>query len=415
MKTKIDRELEKKELRRANELKVLEDYKIRLHAPIAPKKVDEFSFDKDDVKTFQYPIAIGNTIAEKKSDGFCVLLSIDRKCNEKIKMFSSSLNEWDPECFPEITKSMLKLPSGYYHGELLGLPTHEKFTSLDEFIAVENRPKTSVKNLTKELIEKYPLKLDIFDALIIENRPLLSRQLKVRRSILEEVVDGTKNLGLIQQWDITNKESLQQLFLQAISNNYEGLVVKDPASFYIPGSRDSDWIKLKEFLTLDLVVLGFYETPESRKAGKPFSAILVGSYNGETGKYETLAKVKVGAKKDQEEICKRVKNIVNVNGDYEKTVKAHSGIAFNPSMSKIRRKIPERLVIAQGDPVIVEIQVQDVTYTDNWHSCGLSYDNERAHSLRIPTFKQLRKDKTRAKDITTTQQIHEYMYSGLVS
>ncbi|MBI2129386.1 hypothetical protein HYU07_04055, partial [Candidatus Woesearchaeota archaeon] len=375
---------------------------------IAPKKVAEFSFDKNDATTFHYPIAIGNTIAEKKSDGFCVLLSIDRKCNEKIKMFSSSLNEWNPECFPELTKGMLKLPSGYYHGELLGLPTHENFTSLDEFTAVENRPKTSAKNLTKELIEKYPLKLDIFDALIIENRPLLSRQLKVRRAILEEVVDRTKNLSLIQQWDMTNKEGLQQLFLQAISNNYEGLVAKDPLSFYVPGSRDSDWIKLKEFLTLDLVVLGFYETPESRKAGKPFSAILVGSYNGETGKYETLAKVKVSAKKDQEDICKKARNIVNVNGDYEKTVNAHGGIAFNPSMSKIKRKIPERIVGMQ-DPVIVEVQVQDITYSDNWHSCGLGYDNERAHSLRIPTFKQIRKDKTRIEDITTTQQIHEYV------
>ena len=158
MKTKIDRELEKKELRRANELKELKDYKIRLHAPIAPKKVAEFSFDKDNVKTFHYPIAIGNTIAEKKSDGFCVLLSIDRKCNEKIKMFSSNLNEWDPECFPEITKELIKLPSGYYHGELLGLPTRENFTSLDEFTAVENRPKTSAKNLRGWLAELAPLR-----------------------------------------------------------------------------------------------------------------------------------------------------------------------------------------------------------------------------------------------------------------
>ena len=79
---------------------------------------------------------------------------------------------------------------------------------------------------------------------------------------------------------------------------------------------------------------------------------------------------------------------------------------------KIKRKIPERIVSYNpNDVAIAEVQVLDVTYKDNWHSCGLEYDGKHAHSLRIPTFVQLRTDKTRQQDVTTTQQIHKF-YTG---
>ena len=405
-KTRIQRELEKKQLRRTEELKLLQDFKMKLHSPVSTKKPAEFKFEKNKTESFEYPAAIGNTVLEKKSDGYCVHLSIDHKCSEKIKIYSSNSNEWNPKCFPEVLEDLLKLPSGYYHGELLGLkPEHaERFRALDEFIAIEKRPKTSTKSLTKELIKKYPLKLDIFDVLMMENKCLLSKPLQERRALLEDRVDQTSHVKLIQQWKVTDKKQMQQLFLWAVDDDcgYEGLIAKDPLSFYVPGSRNSDWIKLKEFITLDLAVLGFYETEERRKAGKPFSAVLVGSYNTKTKNFETMAKVKVGKREDQMEIYKLVNKTFS---DYKKT----SNIKFNPSMSKIKRKIPAKLVeYDSNDVIILEIQILDVTYSDNWHSCGFDYDGKKAHSLRLPTFKQLRKDKTRTEHVTTTQQIHDY-------
>ena len=56
-------------------------------------------------------------------------------------------------------------------------------------------------------------------------------------------------------------------------------------SLYLPGSRTDDWIKLKEFLTLDLAVLGLYETESSSKNEKLFSSMLVGTYNSKSGKF----------------------------------------------------------------------------------------------------------------------------------
>jgi len=393
MASKILRERDKKQARRRRERIELKDFDMKF--PVAPKKPSEFKFDKDNIDSFEYPVAIGNRVIEKKSDGYCVLLSV----NNEIKMYSSNLNEWDIRCFPEVSGELVKLPHGYYHGELLGLKNADRFTSLDEYTAIQKRPKTNINDVTKELIEKYPLKIDIFDSLIIEDKAMLSKPLVKRRAVLEDMIEETEHVNLIHQWKVNNKEDLQKLFLWAIDNNYEGLIAKDPLSFYVPGSRDNDWIKLKEFLTLDLAVLGFYSTESSKRLGKPFAAVLVGSYNTETCKFETVAKVKIGAIKKQEEIYQRIKHLLCDKAD---------NVVFSPEMLKIKKKIPEKVVKYGSDIVILEVQTQDITYNGNWHSCGL--ENEKAHSLRLPTFKQLRKDKTRISDVTTTQQIHDYYF-----
>lgn len=411
-KTKIQTDLDRKTKRREQECQSLAAYGLALHQPAAAKKPQEFKFDRHDLRSFEYAIGIGNTLLEKKSDGFCVHVSIDNASPQKVRLYSSGSNEWNPACFPELRKGLDLLPSGYYHGELLGLSpdSTERFTSLDEFIAVENRPKTSAKNVTDELVSKYPLKLDIFDALRIGQKVMLSRPLSERRAALESIIEPSSNMNLIQQWSVGSPQEMQQIFSLAVINGYEGLIAKDPDSLYVPGSRDNDWLKLKNFTTLDLAVLGFYETPESVQARKPFSAVLVGSYNTDTGKYETLAKVKVGAKKDQEGIFERYQSgLVLTGGSYEGAVAANLAITLNPAMAKIDRKIPKSIVGPGMEHLaIVEIQALDITHSDNWHSCGIGYDGTKAHSLRIPTFVRMRQDKSRIEDITTTQAIHQY-------
>ena len=409
-KTKIQKDLEKKQKRRWNELLELNNYTLYQAAPVPPKKPIEFAFDKDDVQSFEYPVALGNFLVEKKSDGKCVLATVDHSRHEPVKIYSSQMNEWNPKCFPEVVADLLKQPSGYYHGELLGA---NALTSIDEFKAVTNRPKDNAANLTPEKLRKYPLKLDIFDLLMMDGESFLAKPLIERRSNLEHHIQRTGHVDLIPQWIAEDKESMQSRYIWALENGYEGLIAKDPWSFYVPGKRNNDWIKLKEFITLDLAILGFYETPESQAAGKPFSAVLVGSYNPKSEKFETMAKVRIGAKKDQEEIYSQISRVIYTGNDYQTTLDASPHIEFNPAMQKQKRKIPHRIIPydENRDILVAEFQMQDITYSKNWHTCGLGYDGKRAHSLRIPTFKYLRDDKSRVEDITTTQQIHE-LYAG---
>jgi DNA ligase-1 len=50
---------------------------------------------------------------------------------------------------------------------------------------------------------------------------------------------------------------IEQAFQQARQRANEGLMIKDPDSFYLPGNRGMFWFKLKkELATLDVVVVG---------------------------------------------------------------------------------------------------------------------------------------------------------------
>ena len=407
-----EKDILKKQARRAKEIKALKHIEKKLKGPVDPKKPVEFNFSADDPGSFERPIALGNRIIEKKSDGNCVQIIIERKASEPVRYFSSSLNEWNPACFPEVTKELIRQPSGHYHGELLGLKPNgvKAFGNLDEFAAISKRPALSTKNLTKELLAQYPLKIDLFDMLRFEHTPLLSKPLSQRRELLEDKVSIGTHVQLIAQWTIGTGRKLHEKFIWALEQGYEGLIAKDPDSLYVPGSVDNDLIKVKKSMTLDLAVLGLYETPESRRAGKSFSALLVGSYNAQTKKFETIGKVKVGAKEDQDKIYAALPKLVKTGGDYAKVVDAAARISINPVMESIERKIPNKIVSYQGQEgiAVVEIKLLDVTYSQNWHSCNLAEDGVRAHSLRIPVYKQLRTDKTRVRDVSTTEKVTNF-------
>jgi ATP-dependent DNA ligase len=390
-------------------------YPIQLHTPVPPKKPSEYAFDKTRAESFGPFIALGNTLAEKKSDGYCVLVSIDRSRDDWLKMFTSRSNELNPLCFPDVTADLAKLPSGYYHGELVGLnPGKDGFTNMEEFSAISNRAIQNADRLTPELLEQYPLKIDFFDILMHETKPMLSTPFSGRRQLLEKIIgDSLTHAQLIPEWKIEDAAGLQKLYLEMIGNDKEGLIVKNPDSLYLPGSANRDWIKLKEFTTLDLAVLGLYETPESRSAGKPFSAILCCPYNQETEQFETLVKVKVDKIDEQQKILGIIGPYLVPTESFDKLTSISEGIlALNPAMAKIERKIPARMVrySPESEIAVAEVKVLDVTFSENWHSCG--YSDGKAHSARIASYVRLRDDKTRREDATSTRQIKEF-YAGL--
>lgn len=412
---RAQKELKKKLERRKEEKRQIEKehgkFVLSLFSPASPKKPTEYCFDKKDEMSFKFPISIGNTIYEIKRDGFGVEIIV----GEEVKIYSLDGNLWNIDCFPEIKPDLLALPPGYYKGELFGFnyDNRERFTSLDEFVAVQKRPKINPEAVTSELLDKYPLRIELFDILRLWQSSLLLESLSKRRGILEKIIKQTTNLGLVPQWTITNERELHKLYLYALENEYEGLVGKDPDSYYIPGSRDSDWIKLKNFTTLDLAVLGFYQTEASISAGKPISAVLVGSYNKAAKKFESIAKIKIGKKTIAEEIYEMAKNRQKVNGNADKELELNDEISFNPVITKVEKKVPFEIIdYKKMDKVIVlEIQILNVTFSENWHSCGL--DNGFAHSLRIPTFVRVRFDKTKKEEVTSTEEIQQ-LYFGEV-
>ena len=95
-----------------------------------------------------------------------------------------------------------------------------------------------------------------FDILWLNGRSLLKTALEERRALL-------RDLKLPPQFQIADvipahsAAEIEQRFQDARRRLNEGLMIKDPRSFYTPGARGMSWFKLKkELATLDVVVVG---------------------------------------------------------------------------------------------------------------------------------------------------------------
>jgi len=80
-----------------------------------------------------------------------------------------------------------------------------------------------------------------FDCLYARGKDLRTRALRVRRSVLGELVDGQHLVLPARRLDADGLEA----WAQVLARGYEGLVGKDEASTYVDG-RTLSWLKVKQ-------------------------------------------------------------------------------------------------------------------------------------------------------------------------
>jgi DNA ligase-1 len=320
----------------------------------------------------------GNSYVQIKSDGHRVQVHN----NGKLSFFTRALNELNTKVYPDVLRQITNLPKGIFDGELVGLQDGKA-----GFDAVRYRKR---EGLDMDLVRKYPLQIKFFDVLNLEGRDLIELPLYERRKILENYLDNVS-----EQWEISDANALKERYTQVTDGlGLEGLVCKNPNSEYLIGKRTKDWIKLKKFLTLDLVVLGIYKG--KGKAGEiPFASLLLGTKNN--GHYETLTKVGIAKKDIIDKIERKIK------GAYTDKIPSSVIVSDEINRKMYARKKPYMYIVPEKSAV-VEVEAMNVTRSDNWHSCGLN--NGKAYSLRISIVQNYRDDK-KPYDATTTQQIKE--------
>lgn len=355
---------------------------MKIGIPIEPMRVAESgTSDKKYIEVIKKHK--GTTLAEIKYDGYRIQV---HKENE-IRLFTSNLNPLNPEVFPDVTPYLKKLPEGIYDGELVGFGN-----ALEGFNSVKKRVRD---DLDMDLVKQYPVQIRFFDFLQLGNKELVNLPLTERRKILENHVENYS-----EQETILTPERLKDKFEEVTAKALEGLVCKNPESLYLPGSRTKDWVKLKNFISLDFVILGVYKGKEESKVSDlPFAGVLLGTRNG--NKFETIAKVGMPNREMVETLYERIKPFM--------TTKLPNSIILSPEIQRktYARKVPAYYIEPEKSAVI-ETQFLNITRSENWHSCGLEED--KAYSLRIATVKKLRFDK-RIKDSATTEQVAE-LYSN---
>ncbi|HJX25265.1 MAG TPA: ATP-dependent DNA ligase, partial [Chthoniobacterales bacterium] len=186
---------------------------------------------------------------EDKFDGIRAQL---HRNAERVDIFSRDLKRITDQ-FPELAERARKF---------------ERDIILDgEIVAFEQGRKLTFFDLQKRLGRKsggpdlfanasdVPVAFIAFDLLWLDGRSLLKAPLRERRELLRNI-KFPPQFQIADVYPAASAAEIDKIFKQARKRSNEGLMIKDPESFYSPGRRGMFWFKLKkELATLDVVVV----------------------------------------------------------------------------------------------------------------------------------------------------------------
>jgi DNA ligase-1 len=141
--------------------------------------------------------------------------------------------------------------------------------------------------------EEVPIKLIVFDLLWLNGKSFLQEPLRERRRNLESLAALPGSFRLANITRAESAEEIEAAFAAARSRDNEGLMIKEPGSFYTPGRRGLAWLKLKKaFATLDCIVVG--AEYGHGKRSKVLSDYTFAVRDDHTGELKTIGKAYSG-------------------------------------------------------------------------------------------------------------------------
>jgi len=119
-----------------------------------------------------------------------------------------------------------------------------------------------------EMSGKFPVELNVFDAISYNGENLMNTTLEKRREILEKIIHEKKwEVVLTKKLVTDDKKKAEEFFNKSLGEGHEGLMAKKLDSLYKPGRYVEGWMKIKNILEpLDLVVVKA-EYGEGKRAG----------------------------------------------------------------------------------------------------------------------------------------------------
>jgi len=200
----------------------------------------------------------GEFFVEDKFDGIRAQAHVR---DGRVAIFSRTLDEISAR-FPELHAPLAGLSTDVImDGEIITARGAEilPFSDLQK--------RLGRKVVSSELLASTPVVFVAWDLLYATGRVLINDPLAERRTRLEDLIRsaygtgrGGKhvNLGTVRLSEarrFSDAAALDDEFAAARARGNEGLMIKDPSSFYKPGRRGREWLKLKRALaTLDVVV-----------------------------------------------------------------------------------------------------------------------------------------------------------------
>jgi bifunctional non-homologous end joining protein LigD len=200
------------------------------------------------------PFSSPDYLFEVKWDGLrCILF---RDVDGRVRLQDRGLNDITAD-LPEVVAAARRVPPGsVIDGEL---------------VATDNEGRPDYPRLRErlsggaELKDKIPTAYLAFDALYLEEKPLMRQPISRRRARLSKAVEAGGHIFVPDHIE----EDGVELFEACLERGLEGVVAKHKLSPYVAGQRSPFWLKVKAVKSDDFVVIGWM-------GSKPFDALVVG-------------------------------------------------------------------------------------------------------------------------------------------
>jgi DNA ligase 1 len=188
----------------------------------------------------------GEAAFEYKYDGARVQI---HKQGPVVRIFSRRLTDVT-ESLPDIVEAVkqnIKADSAIVEGEVIALDTAGYPIAFQHLMRRFKRT-----NEIRELRERIPLKLYLFDILYLNGESNIAKPYTQRRQLLATTAGL---IALTSQIQTADAATAQSYLKEALDAGHEGLMAKKPDSPYTPGRRGKRWLKIKTVLEpLDLVI-----------------------------------------------------------------------------------------------------------------------------------------------------------------
>ena len=291
-------------------------------------------------------------VYEPKLDGIRAIATVRTgEDGASVSLVTRRGNDVTPQ-YPGVTTSLGRQPanSAVFDGEIVafddrGVPSFEQ---LQQRMNLTNA--VEIRQAEKDV----PVVYFVFDLLYLDGIDLRGAPLEERRRLLEQALMPQPNVHLVDQLDMDGVDAYDAV----IGLGLEGLVAKKRGSTYTSGARSAAWVKVKQRLTDEFIVVGYTKGLNARES--TFGALAIATRDVE-GNLVSVGRVGSGF---DDATLKRLR-------------KRLDGMVVDEPALELSRELRKDLTPVRPE-LVVEVEYTQITSDGN---------------LRAPVYLRLRDDK----------------------
>ena len=303
----------------------------------------------------------GTSAFEYKLDGARVQI---HKLGDEVRIFSRRLTDVTgslPEIV-ELTRRNVRDKEAILEGEVIAVDENGCPIPFQHLMRRFKRV-----HAVEDMVKEIPVRLYLFDVLLLNGKSLIALPYSERRRILAE---NAGEIPLAKHLVTSKAEEAERFLEEALDSGHEGLMAKKLDSPYTPGIRGKRWLKIKPVL-------------------EPLDLVIVAAECGYGRRHEWLSDYYLAARDaDSGEL-------LTVGKTFKGLTDAEIIAITNKLKESIVEEEPRRVVVVPK--IVVEVTYNEIQRSPTYKS-GMA--------LRFARINRIREEKT-AEEADTIQKVRE--------